>query len=61
MRLSEKQIRTMCLRSLIGAVLGLLLGILFHSEIAAWMGWGYHPPAPLTTEKVVVPMPKSEI
>lgn len=57
MRLNEKQIHTLLLSSYLSAVLGLVLGTVFSSQIAARMGWGYHPTITVdTAEKVVVPL-----
>ena len=45
--------RTMCQRSLVGIAIGLLLGVLFSDEIAAWMGWGYNPTITVDTNEGV--------
>ena len=57
MRLSQKFFLKMSVRSMYGAIFGFWIAALFHTDISAWMGWGFRPTIVVhTTEKVVVPL-----
>jgi hypothetical protein len=56
MRLSQKLLMKMCVRSMYGAIFGFWIAAMFHTEISAWMGWGFRPTiAADFTKRVVVP------